>query len=148
MLFMSYSRQDRSLVKPLVNLLRASGNEVFIDVEDLDYGENWKDQLDEAISRSSRFLLFWSKHSSRSDYVSAEWRTALDEKELPIVPVILDKTPLPLELVSFHGTDELQPIVNRVRFLSRAMRWIPWAIVPIMLPFFVYTTFSVEQAVD
>ena len=106
MLFMSYSRQDRSLVKPLVNLLRASGNEVFIDVEDLDYGENWKDQLDEAISRSSRFLLFWSKHSSRSDYVSAEWRMALDEKELPIVPVILDKTPLPLELVSFHVSDQ------------------------------------------
>ena len=77
MLFISYATEDRSIVHPLTKLLRASGNEVFIDHEDLDYGSDWMDQLKTAISASTRLLLFWSKHSANSEFVEEEWTSAL-----------------------------------------------------------------------
>jgi|TARA_Y100000310_G_scaffold224384_1_gene226207 hypothetical protein len=146
MLFISYARNDKSLVQPLVKLLRASGSDVFIDLEDLDYGSNWKKQLTEAISRSTRFLLFWSKSSSQSDHVEEEWREALEMADVAIVPIMLDPTPLPSELGALHGTDELQSIVNKVRIFARITRCLTYLIPLILLVvlgfFATYTQFS------
>ncbi len=132
MIFVSYSRRNRSLVQPLVRLLRASGQDVFIDQENLDYGTNWREQGREAIARSSRFLLFWSRDASRSDFVEEEWRAALESSSISIVPIILDRTRLPPELSHLHGTDELQGIANKVGLFSRLTRVLA-IMVPIVL---------------
>lgn len=122
MLFVSYSRQDAALVRPLVRFLRATGSEVFVDVESLDYGSNWRLQLDEAIAGASRFLLFWSRAAAGSGEIEHEWRTALAQPDLPIVPVLLDETPLPPDVAPFQGTNDLQGLAQTVRRMTMMLR--------------------------
>ena len=124
MLFISYASEDRAIVQPLAKLLRASGNEIFIDHENLDYGSDWKDQLNAAIKKSKRLLLFWSRHASESKFVEEEWRNALQAEGCSVVPIMLDATPLPNELKKFHGTNELQQITTRLRLFTRITRWL------------------------
>lgn len=122
MLFVSYSRQDASLVRPLVRFLRATGSDVFVDVESLDYGSDWRLQLDEAIAGANRFLLFWSRAAAGSGEIEHEWRTALARDDLPIVPVLLDETPLPPDVAPFQGTNDLQGLAQTVRRMTMLLR--------------------------
>lgn len=127
MIFVSYSRKDASLVVPLTKLLRASGHEVFLDQENLNYGEDWKEQLGRAIGRADRFLLFWSRNTEASPYVAEEWKLALRTPGCKIVPILLDGTPLPPELQRFHGSADLAPLLKALRstqFVSGVLgRW-------------------------
>src|SRR5262249_53391626 len=103
------------LVLPLVSLLRASGQVVFVSVQDLKYGEDRKAQVAEAVRRSKRFLLFWSKSSKVSPLVGEEYKLALATTGCSVVPVLLDQTPLPPELERFHGTADLASLFQTLR---------------------------------
>lgn len=130
MIFVSYSRKDESLVLPLTRLLRASGQKVFIDQQDLEYGGDWKEQLAQAIVQSGRLLLFWSKYSESSPFVAEEWRLALAISECNIVPVLLDRTPLPPELERFHGTADMAPLFRALRRMRvmQVLLWLSWIV--------------------
>src|SRR5262249_12704330 len=69
LVFISYSGENGDLVLPLISLLRASGQKVFVSIQDLEYGGDRKIQVAEAVRRSKRFLLFWSKSSRASSFV-------------------------------------------------------------------------------
>jgi hypothetical protein len=129
--FVSYSRKDESLVLPLTRLLRASGQKVFLDQQDLEYGGDWKSQLARTISQAERLLLFWSKSSESSPFVAEEWRLGVATPGCSIVPVLLDRTPLPPELQRFHGTADLAPLFRTLRHmrLMRGVLWLSWAVV-------------------
>ena len=107
--FCCYSSRDRELVMPLVNLLRAE-IEFFLDVLTLRAGQRWDREIATCIQNSRRFYLFWSANAQASPEVEREWQLALriaEERQIPdfIVPVLLDKTPLPEEIRSrFHAT--------------------------------------------
>jgi serine/threonine protein kinase len=115
LVFISYSREHEDLVLPLVSLLRASGQKVFVDVQDLQYGEDRKAQVVEAVRRARRFLLFWSKSSLSSPPVREQWELALATPGCGVVPVTLDRTSLPPELACFHGTGDLAPLFETLR---------------------------------
>jgi serine/threonine protein kinase len=137
LVFVSYSRENEDLVLPLVRLLKASGQQVFVDVQDLEYGEDRKIQVAEAIQQSRRFLLFWSRSSQSSPLVREEWQLALATKGCGIVPVVLDQTPLPAELEGFHGTADLAPLFH-VLERRKAMRrwlWLSWSVLAAILAF-------------
>jgi hypothetical protein len=115
LIFISYSRNDSNIVLPLVKLLKASGHDVFLDIDNLDYGGDWRSQLSTAILKSERFLIFWSKSCKVSEVIQEEWKQALTKPQFKIIPVKLDKTPLPLELATFHGTGEMAPVFTALK---------------------------------
>lgn len=110
LVFISYCRDDSKVVYAAYELLRAGGAEVFLDVNDIEYGERWQEVLRKTIARCQRILVFWSKAASKSEWVNREWRLALKLRKC-VVPVPLDETPLPAELSQFHGVSKLKAIL-------------------------------------
>lgn len=106
--FISYSTVDRDDVHGAVDLLRASGAKVFLDVASIDFGERWKDALYKALDRCERVMVFWSHAAAASEWVEREWRYAL-ELGKKIVPTLLDFTPLPPELAEFQAVKRIRP---------------------------------------
>ena len=100
--FISYARADGPIVLPDVELLRAGGVRVFMDVRDIEYGERWHAVLKRAIDTCERVIVFWSAAAKISEWVEREWRMAV-ERGKKIVPTLLDDTPLPQELAAFQA---------------------------------------------
>ena len=103
-IFISYSHQDASLVKPVVGLLRATKDLVFQDVDSIRPGNRWREQMEEALHVAHLVILFWCYHSSRSTEVRNEYEFALSTGK-HMLPVLLDKTPLPEQLNEFQWVD-------------------------------------------
>ncbi len=122
--FISYAREDEHLILPVVHLLRAAGACVFLDQEDVSYGDKWEAVLLGQLSASERVLVFWSANAANSDWVRREYLTAID-LDLRVVPVPLDATPLPKELAVFQALAALVPLVYQVqrRQASRGRGW-------------------------
>ncbi|MBL8423329.1 MAG: toll/interleukin-1 receptor domain-containing protein [Candidatus Accumulibacter phosphatis] len=109
-LFVSYSHLDGAVIKPLIDL-----NQEFKVAAWLDYlhtipGGAWEEQHKIAIKTCYRLVLLWTRHSAASPQVEREWRWAI-ECGTPVVPVMLDSTPLPQDLRHLHGVS-LQPYVK------------------------------------
>jgi hypothetical protein len=102
--FISYSRNDRHIVEPLVQLLRLRGDLVFFDIDSISPGQLWRDELETAIETAAWFVLFWCAHSSQSREVEREFRAAL-AKGKKVVPLLLDDTALPDRVAAFQGID-------------------------------------------
>ena len=109
--FISYARQDSNWVYVAVSLLRAGGAKVFMDVDDIEYGDRWKDVLQKSIAVCRRVLVFWSSAAASSRWVNREWVLAL-QLQKRVVPVSLDDTPLPPQLAELHGLPELKELLN------------------------------------
>ena len=118
--FISYSRVNGEVVTIAAKLLRAGGATVFQDVVDIDYGADWQEVLARAIRQCERVLVFWSLAASTSEWVEREWRMALQAGKR-IVPMLLDKTPLPTELSRFNGMPELMQLLMLVKQPSTAV---------------------------
>ena len=93
-IFLSYARKDLPQVEDLATQLRAEGISVWRDQESLYTGKRWPKKLGEAIAANECFLLVWSKAAAESHFVQFEWTTAAALKK-PILPCLLDETPLP-----------------------------------------------------
>ncbi len=100
-----------------VALLKAGGASVFLDVNDLNYGDLWEEKLTTNITRCDRVLVFWSAAASKSTWVTREWRLAVEMGKCT-VPVMLDETRLPDGLDRFHGMTELRTILDQQRQLA------------------------------
>jgi hypothetical protein len=79
-IFISYSRRDAQVVRRYYQAQIAAGNTVFLDVESLHSGEKWKPALEQAIDAADFIQLFWSEHSSKSEFVTYEWQYCLESK--------------------------------------------------------------------
>jgi hypothetical protein len=102
--FISYSRQDREIVAPLVELLRATGQGIFRDMDCIDPGKRWRVVLTDAIDSCRTMILFWCCHSARSTEVEKEYRQAIQQNKV-IVPVLMDAVRLTGELSEFQAID-------------------------------------------
>lgn len=100
--FICYSRADRDIVGPLVEVIRASGATTFRDVEDIRKGALWRAEIRTALEDCDTVLVFWSRSAARSLDVRKEYARAIRlGKE--IVPVFLDGTEVPVELKARQG---------------------------------------------
>ena len=91
--FVSYAREDRDRVEPLVELFEANGLSVWWDRE-LVPGSTYEDVIDKAIVKAKCVVVIWSKHSISSEWVQAEASDGLERGIL--IPVLLDKVRIPL----------------------------------------------------
>jgi len=106
-LVISYSRQDRSLIRAVAGLLQAAlpgiDRSVYWD-DAFQAGKPWWEQYTEAVEGSPQLFVFWCDHASRSTEVRREYEYAF-EKHKVVVPVLLDATPLSERLALIHGVD-------------------------------------------
>jgi len=118
--FLSYSRADTERVAPLRDELRRLGYEVFFDVQSIDPGEQWKRRLERSIADSRAIVLCWSENTRGSEYITFEYSRG-EALHKPILPWLLDKTPLPamLEVQGITTADPAQAAAQ----LKPALGW-------------------------
>jgi hypothetical protein len=111
--FVSYSRHDESLVKPLAGLLGVAAEDaVFLDVSELKPGDLWEAKIVNAVKESSVFILCWCCESRLSTFVAKEISTALTEGDKRMVPVLFCSSPLPENLADRQWIDLRGQVVH------------------------------------
>jgi hypothetical protein len=110
--FISYARADSDWVTIAVNLLRAGGAKVFMDIRDLAYGDRWEEVLVSKLHEVERVMVFWSRHAADSEWVNREWQLALNNGKR-LVPVPIDDTPLPDDLSQYQALTDLMPLLRQ-----------------------------------
>lgn len=101
-IFLSYAREDRSLVEALARVLEASGHNVWWDRR-LDGGEEFAAEIEEALAKAEAVVVAWSKISTKSRWVRDEAAVGGDSGKL--VPVSIDGALPPLGFRQFHTLD-------------------------------------------
>ena len=102
--FVSYSHTDAVVVKPIVELQRATGSAVFRDAESIPPGKKWRAAIEDAIDACRLVWVFWCTHASESKEVRGEYEMGINLNK-DVVPVLMDATPLPPELAEFQWID-------------------------------------------
>ena len=111
--FVSYSRHDEALVRPLAGLLgAAASNAVFLDVNSLKPGDSWRSEIRDAVRNASVFIVCWCCESKKSEFIAEEIRTALEDADKHLVPVRLCEAPLPDRLSDRQWIDLRGRIVH------------------------------------
>lgn len=135
--FLSYSRADSERVRPLRDALRGMGYRVFFDVQSIDPGSPWKKRLERAIRESRTLVLCWSENARGSDYISFEYSRA-EALHKPVIPWLLDKTPLPamLEVQALTSPDAEQAaeaLRPALGWTLHQRRWLQFAVAALVV---------------
>jgi hypothetical protein len=122
--FLSYASADRAEVLKRAQALRAAGISFFQDILNLEPGDRYERELFAEIDRCDLFLLFWSSHAAKSEWVQREAAYALKRQQMTtpeetpaITPVILEGPPVPLppeSLKHLHFNDALRYVIAAV----------------------------------
>jgi hypothetical protein len=111
--FVSYSRHDEALVKPLAGLLGVAADDaVFLDVASLKPGDLWDEKIIGAVKEASVFVLCWCCQCEHSTFIAKEISAALLEKKKRLVPVLFCSTPLPPAMADRQWIDLRGQIVH------------------------------------
>lgn len=101
-IFLAHAREDKLLVRDLYDRLKERGFYPWLDEVDLIPGQVWKEEIPNAIARSTVFLACLSQQSVRKrSYVQREFRAALTAyADFPpgsifLIPVRLDDCEIP-----------------------------------------------------
>lgn len=107
--FISHNKADKEQARTLAGLLIEQGESVWFDEWDLRPGDSLTGGIEEGLDSSDVFILIWSDAERLSKWVGTEVRATIrrriDDASLRIVPVMLDKTPLPRLVADFLGFD-------------------------------------------
>lgn len=106
--FVSYARKDSERIQQAVALLEAGGAEVFRDIDDIEFGDDWEEVITRKLQECERVMVFWSANAQASEWVGKEYTIALAQHKR-MVPVLLDNTPLPPELGKYHALTNFMP---------------------------------------
>lgn len=90
-IFISYSRKDAKIVKIFFEALSAAGYSVWMDVDGIESGDEFKRKIVSAIKDSKLFLFFSSVASNASEWTVKEVNVAVALRK-PIIPIKLDNT--------------------------------------------------------
>ena len=104
--FISYSRKDLAAAEEVLRLFARSDHRAWIDQSGIEIGEQFPERIFTEIDRADIFLLLWSANARHSRWVEREWNYAYRISK-PMVPVLLDTTPLPMALEGTNGIPSL-----------------------------------------
>lgn len=123
--FISYSSKDRRRVLMGIQGLRKgwkmAGITYFMDLQDIESGEHWREVIQQNLDKSDLFVLFWSSAAQGSEEVRKEINYALarrggSDNDLPdFEPYTIElpiPEPLPEGLESQHFGDDLLYIIK------------------------------------
>jgi len=104
--FISYSRHDEALVRPLAQFAGVAVDDaVFFDVTSLAPGDRWRDEIMRAIKDAEVFVVCWCCEARGSSFIAEEIAAALQDRQKRLVPVRLCDTPLPTDLEDSQWID-------------------------------------------
>ena len=106
--FISYSRANLTLVLALKRRLDDHRLRAYMDVDSLRAGDEWPPQLGTALENSRLIVLCWSAQAAESRWVQAELALGLLRNK-PLLPWLLDATPLPSQIQNRHGVQNVDP---------------------------------------
>jgi predicted ATPase len=101
-IFLSYSRQDKPCVAPIVAALEAKGWDVWWDMA-LIPGEEFDNVTADMLERARAVVVVWTSTSVASRWVRGEARVGADRNVL--VPVRFEGAQLPIDLRAIQTTD-------------------------------------------
>jgi len=119
--FICYSRKDQKHTEEVAGFLRTHGYIVWTDISATTGGVDWHSQIEAALHQCDAMIIMWSEAAKKSQWVRKEMLYAQNIDKL-LVPVQLDKTPLPLALI------DLQPLdytMNQSQTLDELLRALP-----------------------
>jgi hypothetical protein len=97
--------------------LRNAGLKVWVDQQALQGGDDWLDEVDEALKTCERMVVFVSPSALRSPYVKKEYRSFI-QQEKTIIPVMCQEVAMPFELQDIQHLPHEDPTLL-VRTLRR-----------------------------
>ena len=105
--FLSYSRQDVSLADKLTIALQQRGVRVWRDLEEIQAGASWMQEIEKGLKGASALIYVGSQHSAHSEWINAEVAAFRSQGKL-IIPIIADDAAvdaMPLSLRLYHWLD-------------------------------------------
>lgn len=125
--FLIHSHADRKIVHRLYRRMKRDGINAWMDVESLQPGQNWQNEIRRALLKSGVVVVCLSRQfNQRQGYRHVELRIALEKaRSLPagevfIIPVRLEACGLPDELSHLHRVDLFE--AGGYKGLLRALR--------------------------
>ena len=100
--FVSYARNDKARVAPLVAVIEAQGWSVWWDPE-ISPGQEFDRQITAELKIATAVLVVWTPNSVESRWVRGEARDAAERGIL--VPVRFENASLPIDVRALHTTD-------------------------------------------
>ena len=76
-IFVSYDREDTDFSEVVQVKLHKAGYEIFMDQEQLNAGDNWREKIDQAIRYSQALIVIMTPEATVSSYVNYECAFAL-----------------------------------------------------------------------
>jgi hypothetical protein len=107
-IFISYCRKDADPAELLRGRLREAGFSSWIDLEGLQAGEEWGQEIDQAIRDSAALVVLLTPASRASAYVAYEWAFALGAG-VRVIPILWTSTDIPHRLASLQHLDFTDP---------------------------------------
>jgi hypothetical protein len=103
--FISHNIADKESARILAIALVEQGIDVWFDAWEIRPGDSIVGGIEAGLERSNLFVLVWSENASRSGWVGKEVAAYLhkqaEEPSMRMVPVLLDKAPLPALLADY-----------------------------------------------
>lgn len=95
--FLSYSRQHYHFAESLALALQAREVAVWFDVQQLEPGTRWQQDIEDGLANSATVILLASRAALESPYVAREWQAALQQGK-PVIVALIERVRLPREL--------------------------------------------------
>lgn len=117
--FVSYAHEDEEFVTQLHGKLSEAGVDVWQDVHDIRTGDNWGEEINDAIANSVLLILVLSAASARSQYVTYEFAFATGAR-IPVLPVLIGSGKFhphirAMQMIDFRKTQKWDRLVRDVR---------------------------------
>ncbi len=120
-IFVSYARQDASVVDPLAKSLEAAGHEVWIDRSAIQAGAHWQGEIVSGIERADVFLILLTPASIQSENVERELGLAY-VRNRAILPVVVHPVAVPPRLqYAFAGLEYVDISQQEVLVAARRL---------------------------
>jgi len=101
--FISYNKRDKEIATDIAVFLEVVDIKVWFDEWEILAGDSIIEKIELGLAECTHFIIIWSINSAKSNWVRKELKSILYEAikiGFPhIIPIILDKTPLPKLLV-------------------------------------------------
>lgn len=107
--FLSHNKADKHVARKIGAHLTLVGMDVWFDEWEIQAGDSIPGKLNEGLGGFDAFILVWSEHADRSNWVRGELNAAImrsiQDNSAKIVPCLLDATPLPPLIADRRGID-------------------------------------------
>jgi hypothetical protein len=119
--FISYSRKQLYFAEALSLALQKEGLKVWMDLQRLEPGSDWQDQIDDGLRNCAGLILVASKQSFASPFVESEWRAVMDSGK-PVYIAYYEEVDLPPALDSAALVDLRGSFKKGVGVLAAALK--------------------------